>query len=162
MFKGTQVLDVHGHVSGPPAVNSWIDMGFASGHVGPSPWRIGDGKSGPRADGGALIAVLNQLVGHLHADVLLGFEGAAADVRRNEKVVVIDLPTGVLRCHARGNRLIGCDLNRRPAPNVLVARHQSNLPQASHANAGKILTCLKATSYINSKVPQFGSRVGPL
>ena len=54
MFKGTQVLDVHGHVSGPPVVNSWIDMGFASGHIGESPYRIGDGKSGIRADDGTL------------------------------------------------------------------------------------------------------------
>ena len=42
MFNGTKVLDVHGHVSGPPGTVSWIDMGFASGHVGESPFRTGN------------------------------------------------------------------------------------------------------------------------
>ena len=70
MFKGTQVLDVHGHVSGPPAVNSWIDMGFASGHVGPSPFRIGDGKSGPRADGGNLSDEAMLAANQRHADFM--------------------------------------------------------------------------------------------
>lgn len=42
MFNDTKVLDVHGHVSGPPGTVSWIDMGFASGHVGESPFRTGN------------------------------------------------------------------------------------------------------------------------
>ena len=45
MFNGTKVLDVHGHISGPPGTVGWIDTGFASGHVGASPLRArGDGS----------------------------------------------------------------------------------------------------------------------
>jgi predicted TIM-barrel fold metal-dependent hydrolase len=51
MFKGTPVLDVHGHVSAPAAARNWIVGGFSSGYVGPSPFRVGDGKGGQRADG---------------------------------------------------------------------------------------------------------------
>jgi len=51
MFKGTKVLDVHGHVSAPAGARNWIMGGLSSGHVGPSPFRIGDGsRSGPMSD----------------------------------------------------------------------------------------------------------------
>jgi predicted TIM-barrel fold metal-dependent hydrolase len=39
MFKGTKVLDVHGHVSAPAAARNWVMGGFASGHVPESPLR---------------------------------------------------------------------------------------------------------------------------
>lgn len=52
MFKGTKVLDVHGHVSAPGAARSWIMGGFSSGHVGQSPFRRaaggGEGEGGGR------------------------------------------------------------------------------------------------------------------
>ncbi|HEY3118192.1 MAG TPA: amidohydrolase family protein [Chloroflexota bacterium] len=50
MFKGTPVLDVHGHVSAPAAARNWIVGGLTSGYVGPSPLRGGDmgyGGGGP-------------------------------------------------------------------------------------------------------------------
>ena len=50
MFNGTKVLDVHGHVSGPPGTVSWIDMGFASGHVGESPFRSGGNRPANLSD----------------------------------------------------------------------------------------------------------------
>ena len=50
MFNGTKVLDVHGHVSGPPGTVSWIDMGFASGHQGASPFRSGANRPGNLSD----------------------------------------------------------------------------------------------------------------
>lgn len=46
MFKGTKVLDVHGHVSAPTAARNWIVGGFTSGYVGPSPFRSGGGGGG--------------------------------------------------------------------------------------------------------------------
>ena len=46
MFKGTRVLDVHGHVSAPPGARNWIMGGLTSGHVGPSPLRSGGGGGG--------------------------------------------------------------------------------------------------------------------
>ncbi len=50
MFKGTRVLDVHGHVSAPAAARNWILMGFSSGHVGPSPLRGTMSSTGPMSD----------------------------------------------------------------------------------------------------------------
>jgi predicted TIM-barrel fold metal-dependent hydrolase len=46
MYKGTKVLDVHGHVSAPTAARNWIMGGFSSGYVGPSPFRSGGGGGG--------------------------------------------------------------------------------------------------------------------
>jgi predicted TIM-barrel fold metal-dependent hydrolase len=46
MFKGTKVLDVHGHVSAPAAARNWVMGGFSSGYVGPSPFRSGGGGGG--------------------------------------------------------------------------------------------------------------------
>jgi predicted TIM-barrel fold metal-dependent hydrolase len=46
VFKGTKVLDVHGHVSAPAAARNWVMGGFSSGHVGPSPLRSGGGGGG--------------------------------------------------------------------------------------------------------------------
>jgi len=46
VFKGTKVLDVHGHVSAPAAARNWIMGGFSSGYVGPSPFRGGGGGGG--------------------------------------------------------------------------------------------------------------------
>jgi len=43
VFKGTKVLDVHGHVSAPACAGNWIMGGLTSGHVGPSPFRGGAG-----------------------------------------------------------------------------------------------------------------------
>jgi predicted TIM-barrel fold metal-dependent hydrolase len=55
MFKGTKVLDVHGHVSAPPGARNWIMGGLTSGFVGPSPLRgtrpAGGGAEGPFARG---------------------------------------------------------------------------------------------------------------
>ena len=53
MFKGTQVFDVHGHVSAPGAVRNWIVGGLSSGHVPESPFRTG-ATGGQRAEGGPL------------------------------------------------------------------------------------------------------------
>ena len=50
MFKGTKVLDVHGHVSAPGAVRTWIVGGMSSGHVPESPLRDGASGSGPLSD----------------------------------------------------------------------------------------------------------------
>ncbi len=50
MFKGTKVLDVHGHVSAPNSVRTWIVGGFSSGHVGPSPLRATGSASGDLSD----------------------------------------------------------------------------------------------------------------
>lgn len=44
MFKGTKVFDVHGHVSAPESVRTWIVGGFSSGHVGESPLKSGSGS----------------------------------------------------------------------------------------------------------------------
>lgn len=53
MFKGTKVLDVHGHVSAPQAARNWIVGGFSSGYVGPSPLRrAGGGGGGGGEEGG--------------------------------------------------------------------------------------------------------------
>ncbi len=49
MFKGTKVLDVHGHVSAPNSVRGWIVGGFSSGHVGESPLKSGS-SSGEFSD----------------------------------------------------------------------------------------------------------------
>ncbi len=50
MFKGTKVYDVHGHVSEPNSVRSWIVGGFSSGHVGPSPLRATGSAGGDLSD----------------------------------------------------------------------------------------------------------------
>lgn len=52
MFKGTKVLDVHGHVSAPPTARNWIMGGFSSGHVGESPYRRPAGAGGGGEGGG--------------------------------------------------------------------------------------------------------------
>jgi len=52
MFKGTKVLDVHGHVSGPPATRNWVMGGFSSGYVGESPLRRVGGGGGGGGEGG--------------------------------------------------------------------------------------------------------------
>jgi predicted TIM-barrel fold metal-dependent hydrolase len=52
MFKGTKVLDVHGHVSAPGAARSWIMGGFSSGYVGQSPLRRAGGGGGGGEEGG--------------------------------------------------------------------------------------------------------------
>jgi predicted TIM-barrel fold metal-dependent hydrolase len=55
MFKGTKVLDVHGHVSAPQAARNWIMGGFSSGFVGESPFRRqggGGGEGGGEGGGG--------------------------------------------------------------------------------------------------------------
>lgn len=44
MFKGTKVLDVHGHVSAPNSVRTWVVGGFSSGHLGASPLAKGSGS----------------------------------------------------------------------------------------------------------------------
>jgi predicted TIM-barrel fold metal-dependent hydrolase len=54
MFKGTKVLDVHGHVSAPPAARAWIIGGFSSGHVGESPFRRAGGGGGGGEGGGGM------------------------------------------------------------------------------------------------------------
>ena len=48
MFKGTKVLDVHGHVSAPAAARNWAMGGFSSGHLGPSPYRTSGGAGAGR------------------------------------------------------------------------------------------------------------------
>ena len=50
MFKGTKVFDVHGHVSAPNSVRTWIVGGFSSGHVGASPLRATGSGSGEFSD----------------------------------------------------------------------------------------------------------------
>ena len=50
MFKGTNVLDVHGHVSAPPAARNWILGGLTSGHVGESPLRATMSAGGGLSD----------------------------------------------------------------------------------------------------------------
>ena len=50
MFKGTKVYDVHGHVSAPNSVRTWIVGGFSSGHTGPSPLRATGSASGDLSD----------------------------------------------------------------------------------------------------------------
>jgi predicted TIM-barrel fold metal-dependent hydrolase len=52
LFKGTKVLDVHGHVSAPAAARNWIFGGFTSGYVGPSPFRSAGGGGGGGGEGG--------------------------------------------------------------------------------------------------------------
>jgi len=54
MFKGTKVLDVHGHASAPTAARNWIMGGFSSGYVGASPLRgsRGGGGGGGEEGGG--------------------------------------------------------------------------------------------------------------
>ena len=55
MFKGTKVLDVHGHVSAPPAARNWAMGGLSSGHLGQSPFRAtGGGGGGGEGGGGAI------------------------------------------------------------------------------------------------------------
>jgi len=54
VFKGTKVLDVHGHVSAPAAARNWVMGGFASGYVGPSPFRSGGGGGGGGGEGGPM------------------------------------------------------------------------------------------------------------
>src|SRR5947207_8116362 len=46
MFKGTKVLDVHGHVSAPPGARNWIMGGLTSGFAGASPLRGSGGGGG--------------------------------------------------------------------------------------------------------------------
>ena len=50
MFKGTKVLDVHGHVSAPNSVRTWVVGGFSSGHLGRSPLRATGSASGDLSD----------------------------------------------------------------------------------------------------------------
>ena len=50
MFKDTKVYDVHGHVSAPNAVRTWIVGGFSSGYTGPSPLRATGSASGELSD----------------------------------------------------------------------------------------------------------------
>jgi predicted TIM-barrel fold metal-dependent hydrolase len=52
MFKGTKVLDVHGHVSAPGAARNWIVSGFTSGAAPNNPFRRAGGGGGGEGGGG--------------------------------------------------------------------------------------------------------------
>ena len=59
MFKGTKVLDVHGHVSAPNSVRTWVVGGMSSGHLGASPLRATGSASGDLSD--EAFAATNQM-----------------------------------------------------------------------------------------------------
>ena len=59
MFKGTKVLDVHGHVSAPNSVRTWVVGGMSSGHLGESPLRATGSASGDLSD--EAFAATNQM-----------------------------------------------------------------------------------------------------
>jgi predicted TIM-barrel fold metal-dependent hydrolase len=50
MFKDTKVLDVHGHISGPPGSRAWVVNGLSSGHLPESPLRATGSAAGPLSD----------------------------------------------------------------------------------------------------------------
>jgi len=52
MFKGTKVLDVHGHVSAPNAARTWIFGQLSSNTAAPSPFRRTGGGGGGEGRGG--------------------------------------------------------------------------------------------------------------
>jgi predicted TIM-barrel fold metal-dependent hydrolase len=71
MFKGTKVLDVHGHVSAPAAARNWAMGGFSSGYLGPSPYRRGAGGGG--GEGGGRNAITEEAMmteNKRHADYM--------------------------------------------------------------------------------------------
>jgi predicted TIM-barrel fold metal-dependent hydrolase len=70
MFKGTKVLDVHGHVSAPAAARNWAMGGFSSGYLGESPYRRAGGGGGEGGGRNAITEEAMMTENKRHADYM--------------------------------------------------------------------------------------------
>ena len=140
LFIGLQVLtadvDVvlgeHGVDLGEDAGNVAVDM-QQTVHVRVR--RQGHLREVHRAQGGAVVGVADQLLGHFGADVFLGFVGGAADVRRQDHVVeltqradeLVVVALGLFREHVDGG-----------AEQVLVAQRGGQRLDVHHLAPGVV------------------------